>query len=1006
MIPQPEDGGASAHANQTSHAPFSDVNIRRTDALDLPTPSTPQVDAAGAYIALGWAVVPCCRLIPGNPPRCSVDHPGCATPAGEGKVKAGKVAVVKWQGRAATTSNEAREWWRRGDRARGPNIALLMGPGGLFAWDIDGPEGEARLAEAEAVLGPLPATLENITGRPGGGRHKLFKWPSDATDAEVKVITKAAAGLRFDGTRFVVDASTPGLDLRAGDRDAGRSYIMVAPSVHPSGAAYQWRGGPVAELPRAWFDALPRDAQKATVKRGKALMVLDPDAAPGAMVELPPLPTGQRSAKPWAEAIIASCAASVRSAADGTRNNALNEGTLRAWRVGQTGGISRSQVEAEMTDAGISAGLSADEVQRTVASAMGKGDSEGPAEMRDRPKQTAGHEGRGEAMSGAAGINLILAAPAPVTKQDSDARSEGNSLPTIRTGPDLWRVTNEAVAALGRHPEVYQRHGIGLARIIEAVEPPDATESQRQRLPPAGSMVIEALQSATVAEWLAHKARWVGKDTHGNPCQVQPQKPVVAAVVARRVYPAKTVRPLMGVIEAPSLRPDGEVITAPGYDTATGLFLRWHGAPVDVPKTPTHDQAKQAFRNLADLFADFTFQGDDTARQVMLSACVAAILTPLARAAIAGPTPAFMWAADAKLAGKSLMASTCGAIVLGRAPSSRQYTADDDEMSKRIAAVAMNGLPIWMLDNVKTRIDGGMLELALTAHDTIAARILGHTEDREMPWRSTVYLTGNGATYSDDMSRRLLHIALLSRARVEGAVTASSDVREFKHPDLVRHVLANRPALLRDALIILRGHCVAERPSSKRALPSFEAWSRVVAHAVWWASGIDPQRARPPESAAGDTDAALRVVLGWESLFQTTRHTLATMRAQLTGPARGVPGADDLIAALTDLADVADLARVSPGSLGRRFEQHVVGRAFPSPDGGTVTIIADGLSHGSKRYRAEHRGVVTTPALTETLAKEKGGVRELGECVQSLAEKPSSTVASGEGGEAWDCYSV
>ena len=964
---------------------MSDLTPRPVIAADLPTPDTSQVEAAGAYIALGWAVVACCRLMQTTPPRCSVGHSECETPDDEGKVKAGKIAVVKWQGRAATTPGEAREWWRRGDRARGPNIALLMGPGGLIALDMDGPEGEARLAEAEAVLGQLPATLENLSGH---GRHLLFTMP---VGADTATLTKSIAGMHLEGRQLVASKATPGFDLRAGDRDAGRSYIMVAPSVHPSGARYQWRGGPVAELPRAWFDALPRDAQKATVKRGKALMVLDPDAAPGAMVELLPLPPGQRSAK-WAEAIITREVASVRGAADGTRNNALNEGTLRAWRVAQTAGIGRAQVEAEMTDAGITAGLSADEVQRTVASALAKGDSEGPASMPDRPKQTAGHGGGEEAGVG-----------------------EAKSLATIHVGPDLWRVTDAAVDALGRHPEVYQRQGIGLARIIEAVEPPDVTESQRQRLPPAGSMVIEALQSATVAEWLSKRAEWIGKDNRGNPCQVQPQKPVVAAVVARRVYPAKTVRPLMGVIEAPSLRPDGEVITAPGYDRATGLYLRWHGAPVDVPKSPTHDQAKQAFRNLADLFADFTFQGDDTARQVMLSACVAAILTPLARAAIAGPTPAFMWTADAKLAGKSLMASTCGAIVLGRAPSSRQYTADDDEMAKRIAAVAMNGLPIWMLDNVKTRIDGGMLELALTAHDTIAARILGHTEDREMPWRSTVYLTGNGASYSDDMSRRLLHIALLSRARVEGAVTASSEARTFRYPDLVDHVLAHRPALLRDALIILREHRVAGQPSSGHSLPSYEAWSRVVAHAVWWASGTDPQRARPPESAAGDTDAALRVVLGWEALFQTQRHTLATMRTQLTGAARGVPeaargvpgaargvpGADDLIAALADLAGVADLARVSPGSLGRRFEQHVVGRVFPHPDGGTVSIVADGLSHGSKLYRAEHRGVVATSTMPEPLAMEKGGVREWGECVESLAEKLSSTVEGAGGVERY-----
>jgi hypothetical protein len=58
MIPQPEDGGASAHANQTSHAGSSDVNIRRTDALDLPTPSTPQVDAAAAAVDIPRTYIP------------------------------------------------------------------------------------------------------------------------------------------------------------------------------------------------------------------------------------------------------------------------------------------------------------------------------------------------------------------------------------------------------------------------------------------------------------------------------------------------------------------------------------------------------------------------------------------------------------------------------------------------------------------------------------------------------------------------------------------------------------------------------------------------------------------------------------------------------------------------------------------------------------------------------------------------------------------------------------
>lgn len=991
MIPQPEDGGVRAHAPNTSHAQSGSVNIRRAIASSLPTPNSTQITAAGAYIALGWAVIPCCRLAPGDPPQCSAEragydqHKGCPKP--------GKMATRKWQGRAATSPAEAKTWWRYGNDSHGPNMALLMGPGRLIALDVDGPAGDARLAEAEAILGQLPDTLENITGRADGGRHLLFTLPDDATDAEVKALTKSVAGLRIDGQRLVVDASSPGLDLRAGDPDAGRSYILVAPSVHPSGARYQWRGGPIAELPRAWFDALPREAlakpRKAIVRRGNALVVDDPDAAPGAMVELLPLPPGQRLS-PWFEKVLAGEVASVRGAADGTRNDTLNTSTLRVWRVAQAAGVPRAQVEAVMVEAGVAAGLSEGEVALTVAGALNKGDAAGPAVIPDRPKpneQTAGQgrrevEPTQERTADVADIAELELVKPPAAPPDNDPPLK---VVDIRVGPLLAKVTDAAVDALGRHPDVYQRAGIGLARIIEAVEPPGVTESQQQRLPPSGSLVIEAVQNATVTEWLTTVARWISEDENGKIHVVQPQKPVVAAVVARRVYPPRTVRPLAGIIEAPSLRRDGSVITAPGYDRVTGLYLRWRGAPIEVPESPTRDDARAAFQRLTDLFADFTFQGDDDARLVMLSACVAAILTPLARAAIDGPTPAFMWTADAKLAGKSLLASTCGAIVLGRVPSARQYTPDDDEMAKRIAAVALNGLPIWMLDNVKNRIDGGMLELALTSHDTIAARILGHTEDREMPWRSTVYLTGNGATYSDDMSRRLLHIALLSRARVEGVVTASSEARTFRYPELVSHVLDHRPALLRDALTILRAHVVAGRPSSGQTLPSYEAWARVVAHAAWWASGTDPQRARPPESASGDTDAALRVALAWEALFQTARHTLATMRAQLKGEASGLDVAAELTAALADLAGAADLAKVSPGSLGRWFEQHVVGRVFPDPNGGTVCIVADGVSHGSKRYRAEHRGSVTallapeaTPVEGGEVAGQKGGVGGVG----------------------------
>ena len=337
----------------------------------------------------------------------------------------------------------------------------------------------------------------------------------------------------------------------------------------------------------------------------------------------------------------------------------------------------------------------------------------------------------------------------------------------------------------------------------------------------------------------------------------------------------------------------------------------------------------------------------------MLAACVASILTPLARGCV-GAVPGFIFVADAMNAGKTLIGATCGAIVLGRAPAMRQYTTNDVEMEKRIFACALNGNPILMLDNIKERIGGEGIERVLSAPDTIASRRLGHSQDVEMPWRSTLYMTANGATYSDDMSRRLLHIALLSRARVEGTSRASIHERRFEYPLLLQHALKNRRTLVQDALTILLAHQRADRPSSGLVMSTYEVWSSVVAHAVHFACGVDPQRARPPESASADTNAALRVVLCWHAFVGDTQHTLASIRhAMKTHPA---PAAE-LAAAMAELAAVADIEKVSPGKLGRAFELHVVGRRFADPNGGIVGLIKAGELGGSARYRATKTGM-------------------------------------------------
>ncbi len=95
--------------------------------------------------------------------------------------------------------------------------------------DVDGDEGETSLRRLEGEFGPLPATVEAITGR---GRHLWWRLPSRAD------VRNSAGQL---GT---------GLDVRG----AG-GYVLAPPSLHPSGRRYAWSIDTAAALvdPPPWL---------------------------------------------------------------------------------------------------------------------------------------------------------------------------------------------------------------------------------------------------------------------------------------------------------------------------------------------------------------------------------------------------------------------------------------------------------------------------------------------------------------------------------------------------------------------------------------------------------------------------------------------------------------------------------------------------------------------------------------------------------------------------------
>ena len=149
-------------------------------------------------------------------------------------------------------------WWTRWPDA---NIGTSPGSCGYVVLDLDGPAGVTTAERLSLLEEP---TLEVVTGRDDGGRHRWYTHPGGQ-------IRNGRLGDH--------------LDVRG---DAG--YVLLPPSVHPSGRAYRWQGRleEVAALPPRIVEAL----------RGQSVSDFAPDQGdklPAWMLPYLDAPPGKRN---------------------------------------------------------------------------------------------------------------------------------------------------------------------------------------------------------------------------------------------------------------------------------------------------------------------------------------------------------------------------------------------------------------------------------------------------------------------------------------------------------------------------------------------------------------------------------------------------------------------------------------------------------------------------------------------------------------------------------------
>jgi hypothetical protein len=433
-------------------------------------------------------------------------------------------------------------------------------------------------------------------------------------------------------------------------------------------------------------------------------------------------------------------------------------------------------------------------------------------------------------------------------KRQAAETSDEPERPQIVIGVDESRVIDEAIGSLADRP-IFQRGGL-LVHIVRDAEPPRGIDR------PKDAPRIAPVRLPRLRELMAEAADWVKPSGDDEYSPSHPPDWAVKAVDARGQWSG--IRPLEGVVESPVLRADGSILQTKGYDRQSGLLFESSIEFPGVMECPSHRDAIEARDALLEVVADFPF-ADETHG----AAWLAAVLAPLARHAFYGPAPLNLIDANTRGAGKSLLSDATALIVCGREMARMSAPKEDDELRKRITALALAAEPLILIDNIEGSFGSPALDAALTA-TTWSDRRLGVSEMvTGVPLRAVWFATGNNIVLVADTARRSLHI------RIESPEENPEERSNFRHENLLAWVRQERPRLVCAALTILRAYCQAGRPDlGLRPWGSFEAWSALVRQAVAWCDMPDPGDTRQELATQADSEADIlrRLINAWEKI--------------------------------------------------------------------------------------------------------------------------------------------
>ena len=435
---------------------------------------------------------------------------------------------------------------------------------------------------------------------------------------------------------------------------------------------------------------------------------------------------------------------------------------------------------------------------------------------------TGGTLGTGSA---GAGASASTAASATSTTASASATAP-HVLPTIRLVDGQLPRTTEQVerAMVSAGMEIYARAGALVYPVKETRVAAKGRKTITARLSvfSPDAFIEPVAEAAIYQRWSVRRNAWI---------DIDPPVQLVRMVLSRErrwAFPH-----VSGIITTPTLRPDGSLLAAPGYDPASELYLLPSLQLPPIAAHPTRQDALAGLEKLKYLFREFSFQdkhGSGLEKRLNCSVAISALLTALLRGSL--PTaPVYLVCASTPGTGKSYLVDVIAVVTTGQFCPVITTSRNAEETEKRIGSILLSGIPIVSLDNCIHDL-GGELLCQLTERPVIRIRILGRSEMPPCECHTAVFATGNNIVFRGDMVRRGLVCNL-------EALDERPELREFE-ADALDIAAADRGPYVAAALTIVRAYIAAGSPKVCPSLGSYSAWSNMVRSPLVWLGEPDP----------------------------------------------------------------------------------------------------------------------------------------------------------------------